>query len=79
MADNNSPPTWRLYNNAKDTGPSELRFLGRFPRSTGETSDDANDRAPSFTGTYVDPTDPQSTGQPPAFTSLYMPEFYRGT
>lgn len=78
MADNNSPPTWRLYNNAKDTGPSELRFLGRFPRSTGETSDDANDRAPSFTGTYVDPTDPQSTGQPPAFTSLYMPEFYRG-
>jgi hypothetical protein len=33
---------------------------------------------PSFSGTYIDPEDPESSGAPPAFTSMYAPSFYQG-
>lgn len=37
----------------------------------------ADSETPSFTN-FVDPKDPESTGQPDAFSSLYAPTFYKG-
>jgi tetratricopeptide (TPR) repeat protein len=39
---------------------------------------DTSSKRPSFSGTYVDPEDPESSGAPPAFSSLYGPSFYKG-
>ena len=47
------------------------------PQDQGQVNPDTAQR-PSFEGTYVDPTEPETAGAPEAFSSLYAPEFYRG-
>ena len=65
---------------ARDAAAREAREQAGtgLPPYLGVPAPEGTDTGPSFSGTYIDPEDPESSGAPPAFTSMYMPSFYLG-